>query len=78
MIIIHYCLFAAQSVADFPKAVNFYMAVSTGTLVDDVKEACQGSASVMKEDSNKLFNILMKNVLGMLLSIWSYIQNSIY
>jgi len=64
MVIIHYSLFAMKSVADFPKAVNSYMAISTGTLMDDVKEACQGLASVMEGDSDKIFDILMKNVLA--------------
>jgi hypothetical protein len=75
MAIIHYCLFAAQSAADFSKAINSYMAIST-TLVDDVKKAYQESTSIVKEDSDNLFNILMKNVLGMLLSLLSYIRDS--
>jgi hypothetical protein len=78
MVIIHYSLFAMKSVADFPKAVNSYMAISTGTLMDDVKEACQGLASVMKGDSDKIFDILMKNVLGMLLSLSSCIRDFTY
>jgi len=66
MLITHYCLFDTQSAADFPKAVNFYMAILTETLMNDIKEICQESASIIKGDSasDKLFNILIKNVLN--------------
>jgi hypothetical protein len=68
MVIIHHCLFAAQpgSLPNFCMAANSFMAAPAGTLMNDVKEAFQGSASVMKGDSNKVFYIL-KNVLGELL-----------
>jgi hypothetical protein len=82
MAIIHHYLFATQSVIDFSKTVNSYMAILTGTLIDDVKKACQGSAFVIKEDCDKLFNILMKNVhyyeLSMLFSPLLYIRNFTY
>ena len=65
MVIIHYCLFATQSATDFPKAINSYMAILTETLMNDIKEVCQESAFIIQKDSasDKLFDILMKNVL---------------
>jgi hypothetical protein len=72
MAIIHYCLFATQSTIDFFKAIHPYMAIST-TLVNDIKKVYQKSTSVIKEDSDKLFNILMKNVLGMLFFFFPFI-----
>ena len=71
MVIVHHCLYIpAQpaSLLDFRQAsAKFYMAAPVGTLVNDVKEAFQGSASVMKGDTgDQIFDILKKNVLGVL------------
>ncbi|KIL65056.1 hypothetical protein M378DRAFT_162630, partial [Amanita muscaria Koide BX008] len=65
MVIIHHCLFATRPAAllDFCQAAESYMATTVGTLVDDVKEAFQGSASVMEGGSDRVFDIWKKNVL---------------
>ena len=78
MVIIHYCLFATQSTIDFPKAVNFYKAILTGTLMNDIIEAYQKLASIIKGDNNKLFDILIKNVLGMLFSLTFCVRDFAY
>jgi len=71
MVIIRHSLFAARpgSILDFHEAADSYMAVLAGSLVDDVKEAFQGSASVIEADSDQVFDILKKNFLGVLLFI---------
>ncbi|KAM6495047.1 hypothetical protein JOM56_009670 [Amanita muscaria] len=71
MAIIHHCLFAARPAAllDFCQAAKSYMATPVGTLVDDVKEAFQGSASVMEGGNDRVFDIWKKNVLGVLLPL---------
>jgi hypothetical protein len=77
MAIIHYCLFATQPTTNFSMAINSYTVIST-TLVDDVKKAYQKSTSIKEGDGDKLFDILKKNILGMLISLLSYMRDSTY
>jgi len=64
MAIIHYSLFAAlpSSPLDFQKAIDFYVGAPSTQLQLDVEKAFQ--ESVTEADSSKLFDMVMKNVLG--------------
>jgi hypothetical protein len=71
-------LFATQPATDFPKAINSYMIILTRALVEDINETYQRSISIIEEDSDKLFNMLIKNVLGMLFLSLLYIEDFAY